>query len=99
MRLSRLVLLSFLLVACDTPRAADSSEDRRAGQGTCRLDSSTYDGAPQMADMLWVVDGDQYRTRYNQHFDEVPVRFKLDPAGSIWMRPTRRRPGGLTEGS
>jgi uncharacterized protein (TIGR03067 family) len=34
--------------------------------------------APQMADMLWVVEGDQYRIRYNQHLDEVPVRFKLD---------------------
>jgi uncharacterized protein (TIGR03067 family) len=78
MRLSRLFLLSFLLVACDAPRAADSSEDLRAWQGTWKLVSSTYDGAPQMADMLWVVNGDQYRTRYNQHLDEVPVTFKLD---------------------
>ena len=79
MALSRLLLLSFLLVACNSPRAADSSEDDlRAWQGTWKLISSTYDGQPQIADLFWVVTGDQYRTRYNQHLDEVPVAFKLD---------------------
>jgi len=77
-RSSRLVLVSLLFVACNAPREADSSDDLRAWQGTWKLVSSTYDGEPQMADMLWVVDGDQYRTRYNQHLDEVPITFKLD---------------------
>ena len=40
---------------------------------------ATYDGETQMADMLWIVDGDQYRVRYNQRLDEVPIRIKLDP--------------------
>jgi hypothetical protein len=33
----------------------------RAWQGTWTLVASTYDGEPQMADMQWVVECDQYR--------------------------------------
>jgi len=31
-----------------------------------------------MADMQWVVEGDQYRVRYNRRLEEVPVKFTLD---------------------
>ena len=72
------ILLSLSLAACNAPSTADSSDDVRAWQGTWRLISSTYDGEAQMADLLWVVEGNQYRTRYNGHLDEVPVTFTLD---------------------
>ena len=78
MRFARLLLLSFLLLACNSPRAADSPDDLRAWQGTWNLISSTFDGEPQMADMQWVVEGDHYRVRYNQRLEEVPIKFTLD---------------------
>jgi uncharacterized protein (TIGR03067 family) len=61
-------------------RASGLSEDLRAWQGAWTLVASTYtyDGEPQMADMQWVVEGDQYRVRLNQHLDEVPIKFTLD---------------------
>jgi uncharacterized protein (TIGR03067 family) len=31
-----------------------------------------------MANMQWVVEGDQYRVRLNQRLDEVPIKFTLD---------------------
>jgi uncharacterized protein (TIGR03067 family) len=78
MRLFWLVLLSCLLVACQAPHAADSLEDARRWQGAWKLVSSTYDGEPQMADMHWVVNGDHYNIRLNQHLGEDPYTFKLD---------------------
>ena len=67
MRVLTILLLSFMVVACGTPRAVDSSEDLKAWQGTWKMISATYDGEPQAGDLLWIVQGDQYRTRYQQH--------------------------------
>ena len=78
MKLSLLVFLCLLVVACNASPAADSSEDLNAWQATWTLVSIVYDGEPQTADMQWIVQGDQYRTRYNQHLDEVPIKFTLD---------------------
>lgn len=33
-----------------------------------------------MADLEWIVEGDQYKTRYNGTLQEDPVTFKLDPS-------------------
>ncbi len=78
MRLLTLVLLSCWLVGCGVPHAADSLEDAKRWQGTWRLVSCTYDGAPQMADMQWVVDGDHYNIRLNRQLGPDPYTFKLD---------------------
>jgi len=78
MRILAILLLSGMVVACETPRVADSSEDLKAWQGTWRMVSATYDGEPQAGDMVWIVHGDEYRTRDQQHVDEVPVKITLD---------------------
>ena len=73
-----ILLLSVMVAACETPRAVDASEDLKAWQGTWKVVSATYDGEPQTGDLLWIVQGDQYRTRYQQHLDEVPIKITLD---------------------
>jgi uncharacterized protein (TIGR03067 family) len=83
MRLLRLVLiLGLLLAGCKAISAGDSAEDTKAWQGTWKLVSATYDGAPQMADMEWVVDGDHYNIRMDGKLGEDPYMIKLD-AGRV----------------
>src|SRR5260370_35568362 len=83
MRLLRLVLLSSLLVGCRVANTADSSDDTNKWQGTWKLVSCTYDGQPQMADMLWIVDGDHYDIRLHQvtHGELYPLNLdtRLQP--------------------
>jgi uncharacterized protein (TIGR03067 family) len=76
--LGRLLLLAILLAGCRAISAADSSDDKKEWQGTWKLVSSSYDGQPQMADMEWIVDGDQYTIRMNGVSEQVPNLFKLD---------------------
>jgi uncharacterized protein (TIGR03067 family) len=73
-----ILLLSFVVVACETPRPVDPFEDLKAWQGTWKMVSATYDGEPQTGDLLWIVQGDQYRTYYQQHLDEVSIKITLD---------------------
>src|SRR5260370_40946064 len=80
MRASRLGCFSLLLVARAARRAANSSEDLKAWQGTWKLVASTYEGKPQMADMEWIVDGDQYEVRITGQSQVVPIGIKLDAA-------------------
>jgi uncharacterized protein (TIGR03067 family) len=58
--------------------AGDSTADAKKWQGTWKLVSSSYDGAPQMADMEWIVDGDHYTIRLNGQSHQDPYNFKLD---------------------
>ena len=78
MRLGLLLLLGYLLAACRVGFIADSAGDTRTWQGTWRLVACTYDGAPQMADMEWIVDGDHYTIRLNGQSHGDPYTFKLD---------------------
>jgi len=78
MRLGWLVLLGCLLASCRAVSTADSADDTKKFQGTWKLVSSSYDGEPQMADMEWIVDGDQYTIRLNGRSQEDPNMFKLD---------------------
>jgi uncharacterized protein (TIGR03067 family) len=78
MRISHFVLFGLLLVAWNTLRAADSSDDLKAWQGTWALVASTYDGESQMSDLQWVVEGSQYRIRMDHHLGEDPYQFSLD---------------------
>ena len=78
MRLGLLLLLGYLLAACRVGFIADSAGDTRTWQGTWRLVACTYDGAPQMADMEWIVDGDHYTIRLNGQSHEDPYTFTLD---------------------
>jgi uncharacterized protein (TIGR03067 family) len=73
-----LVLLGCLLVGCRGLSAAGSGDDLKEWQGTWKLVSATYDGAPQMADMEWIVDGDHYNIRMNGRTGEDPYMIKLD---------------------
>jgi uncharacterized protein (TIGR03067 family) len=73
-----LLLLGCLLAACKAGFVTDSADDSRSWQGTWRLVACTYDGAPQMADMEWIVDGDHYTIRLNGESHEDPYTFKLD---------------------
>jgi len=41
--------------------------------------ATTYDGAPQAADMAWVVKGDRYFIRMNGQVNADPYMFTLDP--------------------
>jgi hypothetical protein len=77
-RLLWLVLLVSLIAGCNAGSAADSEEDAKQWQGTWKLVDATYDGAPQMADMEWIVEGDHYTIRLNQQTHEDPYVFKLD---------------------
>lgn len=78
MRILAILLLSCMVVACETRRVADSSEDLKAWQGTWRMVAAIYDGEPQAGDLVWIVQGDEYRTRSQQHVDEGPVKITLD---------------------
>ena len=75
MRLGWLMLLGCLLAGC---RSVTTADDTQKFQGTWKLVGSTYDGAPQMADMEWIVDRDHYNIRLDRHLQEDPNFFKLD---------------------
>jgi uncharacterized protein (TIGR03067 family) len=77
-RLVFLVLLGSLLGGCRFVSSADSAQDTQQWQGSWKLVDATYDGAPQLADMEWIVDGDQYTIRLNQQAHQDPYVFKLD---------------------
>lgn len=77
-RLLWLMLLASVLVGCNAGSSAYSEEDTKQWQGTWKLVDATYDGAPQMADMEWIVEGDHYTIRLNQQTHEDPYVFKLD---------------------
>src|SRR5271163_535756 len=70
MRLRWLLLLVCLLAGCGGSSGADSADDAKKWQGTWKMVSCTYDGAPQSADMEWIVDGDHYTIR----LDGSPIR-------------------------
>jgi uncharacterized protein (TIGR03067 family) len=76
-RAGSLVLLVCLL-GCRVMSTADSADDTKQLQGTWKLVAATYDGAPRMADMEWIVDGDRYTIRLNGELHEDPNIFKLD---------------------
>jgi uncharacterized protein (TIGR03067 family) len=78
LRVGLLLLLGCLLAGCRVGFIADSADDSRSWQGTWRLVACTYDGAPQMTDMEWIVDGDHYTIRLNGQSHEDPYTFKLD---------------------
>ena len=77
-RLLCVVVLALSLVACNRLVPSSSSDDMKALQGTWTLVSATENGAPQTGDMQWVVDGDEYKTRYNGQLDNSPVKITLD---------------------
>src|SRR5580700_2196430 len=65
-RMVLLVLLGGLLAGCRPASSADSAEDTKQWQGSWKLIDATYDGAAQVADMEWIVNGEQYTIRLNQ---------------------------------
>ena len=73
-----LVLWCCLLVGCGAKGAPDPAEDAKQLQGTWTLDSSISNGAPQRADLQWVVDGDHYTIRLDGRPHVDPHFFKLD---------------------
>jgi uncharacterized protein (TIGR03067 family) len=77
-RLGFLCFASLLAVGIHQAAAAEA-DDTRAWQGTWKLVSCTYNGEPQMADMQWLVNGNQYTIRLNRRPAEGPHWFKLDP--------------------
>jgi uncharacterized protein (TIGR03067 family) len=79
MRCSQFILLAFLLAGCDVNQEANEADDARAWQGTWKLVSCIANGESQMADMQWIVNGDQYRIRLEGKSHEDPYPFKLDP--------------------
>jgi uncharacterized protein (TIGR03067 family) len=78
LKLSPVLLLSFLLTACGVGHVADSAEDLKAWQGTWTMVSSTYNGQNVIDDVQWLVDGDHYKIRYKQMMDIVPIKLTLD---------------------
>jgi len=66
------------LVACNSVLPSSSSDDLKALQGTWTLVTATQNGAPITGDMQWVVDGDEYKVRYNQQLDATPIKITLD---------------------
>ena len=79
MRCSGFIVFAFLLAGCDLNQAANEADDTRAWQGTWKLVSCIANGEPQMADMQWIVNGDQYTIRLEGKSGADPYPFKLDP--------------------
>ena len=77
-RIGWIVLLGCLLAGCKAVSTADSSDDVGKWQGTWKMVAATYDGEPQMADMEWIVKGDQYTIRLNGVSHQDPYMIKLD---------------------
>ncbi|HEY3637947.1 MAG TPA: TIGR03067 domain-containing protein [Rhizomicrobium sp.] len=73
-----LVLCISLLAGCDSRSAGNSADDLQQWQGTWKMTATTYEGAPQSADMAWVVKGNQYFIRMNGQLGVDPYMFKLD---------------------
>jgi len=78
MRLGWLVLIACLLAGCRAISAADSADDTKKFQGTWKMVSCSYDGAPQKGEMEWIVEGDQYTIRLDGVSHQDPNMFKLD---------------------
>jgi uncharacterized protein (TIGR03067 family) len=74
------IVVSCVVFACDTSRPANRIAAGDAGrwQGTWRLVSATQDGEPRMADVWWVVNGDQYTVHLGE--SQETWTFTLDPA-------------------
>ncbi len=51
-----------------------------------------------MADLQWVVGGNQYQIRSNQHVDEVPVVFTLDASSKHIDATHHETPAGTSGG-
>jgi hypothetical protein len=66
------VLFACLLAGCDARPAGNAVDDLRQWQGTWKMIATTYDGAPQAADMAWVVKGDRYFIRMNGQVNSDP---------------------------
>ena len=77
-RLGWLLHLGCLLAGCKGTSTVDSANDLKQWQGTWKLVGSTYDGAPQMADIEWVVDGNHYNILLNQQLNNDPYMITLD---------------------
>jgi len=87
MRLSRLVMSGSLLVVltcclagCGATHATDAAEDAKLWQGTWKMVSCTWNGAPQTGDLHWIVEGDRYTIRLDGQSHNDPYPFTLDAA-------------------
>ena len=77
-RLAWVAVLTLALVGCDYVSSHSSSDDMKALQGTWTLVAVTENGAPQTGDLQWIVDGNEYKTRYNGQVGNVPIKITLD---------------------
>ena len=74
------VLLISSLSGCGVSHAANEVDDARSWQGEWKLVSCIANGESQMANMLWIVKGDQYTIRLDGQSAPDPYKFTLDPA-------------------
>ncbi len=98
-RLGCFLILGCLLAGCKTISAADSSDDTKQWQGTWKMVSCRYDGAPQMGDMEWIVDGDHYTIRVDGVSQQDPNMIKLDASNKHIDVFHHDTPPGLMEAS
>jgi len=79
--MSRWMCVAFLILSlagCNSVLPSSSSDDKKALQGTWTLVAATENGTPQSGDMQWIVEGDEYRVRYNQQLEATPFKITLD---------------------
>jgi uncharacterized protein (TIGR03067 family) len=74
-----LTLFACLLAGCDARPGGSTADDVKLWQGTWKMVSTTYDGAPQTGDMAWVVKGNNYFIRMDGRVHEDAYAFTLDP--------------------
>jgi uncharacterized protein (TIGR03067 family) len=79
MRRFIIVLFIGLLAGWSASYASPTTDDTQAWQGTWKLVSCVANGTPQMADMQWIVSGDQYTIRLDGKTGGDPYMIKLDP--------------------